>query len=150
MRAKMMPAQVDQLAPNLRGRQGKEITRRRGLYLVQGPVQPHQRVLENIVRFFPAPQARETAEHLSGQAAHSLAGMRDQLTNGGVISVVYASHQTLNLSAIRQMVHETSLFLEPLSYFRPGARLSKQEGGSKNTRTGNPGCEVDTLSLAHF
>jgi hypothetical protein len=86
-----MPAQVDQLASHLDGRQAEEGTRRRGLYRLQCSQQPEQGALKHIVSLRPAVHSRKAMQHLSRQLFESPGRATDQFFQGTCVARVQAS-----------------------------------------------------------
>src|SRR5262245_56846474 len=68
VRAVVVPGQVDQLPPDLFGRQAEELPRVGRAEVFQGPQEPQGRVLGHVRRLFPPSDRREAAEHLPSQS----------------------------------------------------------------------------------
>ncbi len=100
VRTEMPPAQVQQFAADHLGGQGKELCGRTRLDFGrrQGAVQPQQRSLQHVRRFFLPPQACEIlVQHLPGQETQPLAGMFDQGFLGRTVPAVHPFKPDLQL-----------------------------------------------------
>src|SRR5438270_13931772 len=66
------------------------MARRRGRDIGQRTPEAHESILEHVIRFFPALQARKIAQHPPGQASHLLAGVIEQLVTSSEIALLQA------------------------------------------------------------
>ena len=75
----VLPAEVDEFSSNLDCGQIEEVPNAFDLDVGQSPVQPDHRILKDIVRLFPSPEARTAMKHATGKEKESITGMVEQM-----------------------------------------------------------------------
>jgi hypothetical protein len=89
--------EVKQFPSHLLGGQVEEMSDRFHLHGREGPVQADERVLENIVRLLPSPQAWKASEHLAGEFEEPVTGMVDEQGLGTGVALFGEFDQALKL-----------------------------------------------------
>lgn len=97
LRTVVVAFEVDELPTDLRAGEIEEVARRLHLHLAQGPVEPHQCVLSDIVGRLPASHLRILPQHPSRESQQPLVGVLQEHLAGSVRTLPHGSDQPLKL-----------------------------------------------------
>ena len=81
-----MPGEIEKLAVDLCRRQGHQFARGFDRELGEGPMQPHRRILKDVVGVIPAADVGKPGEHPMGQRPQPIAAEGDDLVAGAEVA----------------------------------------------------------------
>lgn len=97
LRAEVVPLEIDELPTDLRAGEIEEVAWRLHLHLGECPVEPHQRVLSDIVGRLPASHLRVLPQHPSREPQQPLVSVLQEHLTGSVRTIPHGSDQPLKL-----------------------------------------------------
>ena len=97
LRPVVVAFKVDELPTDLRAGEIEEVAWRLHLHLSECPVEPHQRVLSNIVGRLPASHLRILPQHPSREPQQPFVGVLQEHLTGSVRTLPHGSDQPLKL-----------------------------------------------------
>lgn len=104
LRSVVVPRQIDQRAADLHDGQTEKCSRRVRFHDTQGPVQPNEGRLKNVVSFFPTPDMRVSGQHSTRDGVQPRGRVDNQFVECGLVIRGDSVQQAANLRGCFRVV----------------------------------------------